>query len=309
MTNLAFLFPGQGSQKIGMGIDIILNYDLAKKIIDKSNTILDFNLKQLIKLGPEEKLNNTRNTQPAIFTISYILNQILKDNNIEPEIVAGHSLGEYSALAVAGAIKFESGLRLVRQRGILMDEALPEGEGSMAAVIGLEQSQVENLCIQVDGLLEIANYNTPQQIVISGTKDAINQAIKKAKTMGAKKVVELNVSGAFHSSLMKSIQNQFEKIINEVNISNPEIPIIANVSAEPIKTKEEIHNELLNQLNSSVQWVNSIKNIKNRGIDTFIEVGPGRVLKGLLRRIDRSLTVYNVNNLKNLEKVLNKFGS
>ena len=308
MNNLAFIFPGQGSQSVGMGQSILSNYDIAQKIMQQANNILNFNLKQLCLNGPSEKLNNTRNTQPAIFTVSYISYKILIKNGINPSIMAGHSLGEYSALAAAGAFSFEDGLKLVRQRGILMDEALPEGEGTMAAVIGLKKAEVEKICSQTEGILEIANLNTPHQIVISGEKNAIQNGIKKAEKRGAKKVVELNVSGAFHSSLMKPIQNQFKNIINKVEINKPDIPVIANISAKSISTKKDIKNELLNQLNHSVRWVETINNIENRDINTFIEVGPGRVLKGLLRRIDRSATVYNTKDNKNLEKILNNAG-
>ena len=304
--SIAFVFPGQGSQYQGMGKNLAENFETADNIFDKANQILDIDLKKLLIDGPESKLNNTKNTQPAIFTVSYALNQILRNKGIKPEITAGHSLGEYSALGAVNSFSFEDGLNLVRQRGILMDQAVPEGQGSMAALIGMNKEDVESLCNEIPGIIEIANYNTPNQIVISGDNEAIEEGLKLAEEKGARKAIKLNVSGPFHSSLMKPVQERLKKEIEKTNLNDAELPVIANVTAKSITRAEDIKKELLSQLNHSVLWVDTVNLMLEKGIDTFIEVGPGRILKGLIRRIDRTPEVLNVQDQKSLEKTLKK---
>ncbi|MFW5998337.1 MAG: ACP S-malonyltransferase [Halanaerobiaceae bacterium] len=309
MTKIGYVFPGQGSQNVGMGKDLIENYSEAQTIINQVNDILGFNLKNLMIKGPETELNNTKNTQPAIFTISYILNQILHKNNIKPDIVAGHSLGEYSALAAVGAFNFKEGVKLVRKRGILMNEAVPADKGSMAAIIGLSLEKIETVCDQTEGVLEVANYNTPGQIVVSGEKESVRTGMKLARDMGAKKVIELKVSGPFHSSLMKPVQNKFKREIEKINLNPVKIPLIANVTAKKITEIDEIKEELIAQLNHSVLWVDSVKLMIKEGVDVILEVGPGRVLKSLIRRIDRTIRVISVKDKKSLDKAIDEFRS
>ncbi len=307
MSKLAFVFPGQGSQYVEMGKDFYENYDLAKEYFEKANNILGFDLKDLCFNGPEEKLTETQNTQPAIFTVSMIAYELLKSQGIEPEMVAGHSLGEYAALCAAGVFDFETGLKLVRKRGELMSSAVnDESEGTMAAIIALDQSKIEEICNQVDGICELANINSPMQIVISGEKEAVKEAMELASEAGAKKVIELNVSSAFHSQLMEPAKNKLKSYIESIDFNDPVIPVVANSTANIVKEKDEIILALEKQLTSPVRWVESMELMGEQGIDLALEVGPGRVLKALMRRIDRSIKTYNVEDKASLEKAVKK---
>ena len=304
--NLVFMFSGQGSQYVGMGKELYENYKEAKNILDSANEVLDFDLKSLIFNGPEEKLNNTKNTQPAIYTVSAMIKKVLSENGLQPAAAAGHSLGEYSALYAAGVLSFEDGLKLVRRRGELMDQADPKGLGTMAAVIGLEAEEVEAVLSKIDGIVTIANYNSPTQVVISGEVEAVGEAEKSLAEKGAKRVIPLSVSGAFHSPLMEPAKKELKNAINAVEFKEAQIPLIANVTADYVKDSAEIKSTLIKQLDNSVRWLETIEKFKEDGYTDYVEVGPGRVLKGLMRRIDRSLNAYNVEDQKSLNKTLKK---
>jgi len=304
--NLVFMFSGQGSQYVGMGKDLYDNYKSAAEIIDRADNIMDFDLKDMMFNGPEEELNNTKNTQPAIYTVSAAVGAVLKEKGLKAAAAAGHSLGEYSALYAAGVLSFEDGLKLVRKRGELMDEADPDGIGTMTAVIGLDAESVEEVCREVDGVCQVANYNSPAQVVISGEVGAVEKAENLLDEKGAKRVISLSVSGAFHSKLMKPAKEELKKAIDNVEFKSADLPLIANVTADYVETAAEIKEALIKQLNSSVRWVETINRFKDDGYENFVELGPGRVLRGLMRRIDRSLNAYNVEDEKSLNKTLKK---
>jgi len=276
MPKLAFVFPGQGSQEIGMGKDLIKNYKEANELFDK--------------------------------TMSIILYKLLQKNNINPDIVAGHSLGEYSALVAASSIEFKEAIRLVRKRGQYMQTATPLGTGSMAAIISLKRDKIEELIKKVSkfGIIEIANYNSPYQIVVSGKNEVIEKLLILGEEDEEINIVPLKVSAPFHSSLMRKAKENLSRYIENVNILNPQIPVICNVTADYVKTKEEIKDALIEQVTHSIKWVDIIKRINLEGINCFIEVGPGNVLKKLIKQILPKAKVYNVCDSKSLEKVIRK---
>jgi len=304
--NLVFMFSGQGSQYVGMRKELYENYEAAKNILDEANQILDFDLKDLIFNGPEEDLNDTKNTQPAIYTVSAMVKAVLNENGLQASAAAGHSLGEYSALHAASVLSFGDGLKLVRRRGELMDQADPDGRGTMAAVIGLADEEVEAVLEEIDGIVAVANYNSPGQVVISGEVEAVGAAEKALSEKGAKRVIPLSVSGAFHSPLMEPAKKELKNTIEAVDFEDAQIPLIANVTADYVNSSREIKSALIKQLDSSVRWVETIERFKEDGYEDYVEVGPGRVLKGLMRRIDRSLNAYNVEDEKSLKKTLKK---
>jgi len=305
---IAFIFPGQGSQYPGMGKDFLAQFSSAKAIMNQANEILGYDLEKLCIQGPEEELNNTRNTQPAIFIISMIINNLLQEEGLQPAYLAGHSLGEYSALAAAEVFTLETGLELVRERGKLMDEADPEKKGTMAAIIGLEIAQMEEICRSVGGICEIANHNSPEQIVISGEKEALTEARELALDKGAKRAIELKVSGAFHSSLMEKARSRLYNVLEPLEFNKPRYSFVANVTGKEVNEPDEIKDLLLEQLTGRVRWVDSMNYIIQLGVSNFIEVGPGKVLKGLMRRINRSVNVYTVENINDFQKTLEDLG-
>lgn len=314
MSKLAFVFPGQGSQEVGMGEDLIKNYKEADELFNAANMALkneELDLKKLCFEGSEEELSKTINAQPAVLTMSIILYKLLEENNIKPDIVAGHSLGEYSALVAASSIEFKEAVRLVRKRGLYMQTATPLGTGSMAAIISLKKEKIEELIKRVSkfGTIEIANYNSPYQIVVSGK----TEVIKKLLILGEKEeeinIVPLRVSAPFHSSLMKEAKENLASYIKNINIKEPQIPVICNVTGDYVKTEEEIKNALVEQVTNPIKWVDIIKRMNSEGINYFIEVGPGNVLKKLIKQILPKAKVYNVFDSESLEKVVKRLNN
>ena len=311
MLKLAFVFPGQGSQEVGMGKDLIKNYKEANELFNEANIALkdeEFDLKKLCLEGPEEELTKTINAQPAILTMSMILYKLLQKNNINPDIVAGHSLGEYSALVAASSIEFKEAIKLVRKRGQYMQTAIPIGIGSMAAIISLKKDKIEELIKKVSkfGTIEIANYNSPYQIVVSVKSKAIKELLILGEEEEEINIIPLKVSAPFHSSLMIKVKENLTRYIEGVNIQDPQIPLICNVTADYVKTEEEIKDALIEQVTHPIKWVDIIKRINSEGINYFIEVGPGNVLKKLIKQILPKAKVYNVYDSESLEKIIKK---
>jgi len=308
--NFACVFPGQGSQYVGMGKELVSISKEAASIFELADRILGIELSRLCWEGPEEELTKTVNTQPAIVTTSIAAFSILKEKGFSPSMVAGHSVGEYAALVAAGAISVEDALLLVRKRGFLMYEAGIQAPGAMAAIIGLTHDKINNICEEVKsiGICQIANLNCSDQVVISGNIDAVAKARELASQANAKRVIALNVSGAFHSPLMKPAASKLKDEIEKIEIRNPRIPVITNVYAKEATSAQEIKESLILQMESQVLWQNSIEFIMSKGITTFIETGPGKVLNGLNKKINKEMKTLNIEDSKSWEKCINFFG-
>ncbi len=300
MGKIAFVFPGQSAQYVGMAREIAEQSSSCRELLEAADARLGYKLSELMFEGPAEALTLTENAQPALVAASMVCYKLLKEAGIVPEMVAGHSLGEYAALAAAGALSAEDAIWLVRQRGLYMAAAVPAGAGSMAAVLGASQEQVRELCAYAAqfGLLEIANYNCPGQIVISGEKSALDAAVAKAKEYGAKKAMPLAVSGPFHSSLLTGAGERLAEAIDQVTIQAPQLTVIANYSALPVRTPEEIKRSLIDQVSHPVRWEESVRWMVNNGVDTIVEVGAGKVLTGLTKRIAPDVKLFNVENME-----------
>jgi [acyl-carrier-protein] S-malonyltransferase len=303
MGAVAFIFPGQGSQTVGMGKDLWDNFTEAREVFAEADEALGFKISSLCFEGPQSALNLTSNTQPAILTVSIAALRVLQYRiGIEPSFFAGHSLGEYAALIATGALKFYDGVRTVQKRGQYMQEAVPEGEGGMAAILGLEREAVETACrtAAVGAVVTPANFNCPGQIVISGQIDALWRAMSLAEEMGARRIVSLPVSAPFHCELMIPAGKRLEEHLEGVSIGKLSYPVITNVEAVENQDAGRVKELLVKQVSHPVLWEDSVRTMVVRGVDTFVEIGPGKVLSGLVRKIERSATVISVEDTKGL---------
>ncbi|MBM7094137.1 ACP S-malonyltransferase [Bacillus sp. H-16] len=307
MIKTALLFPGQGSQTIGMGKELAAKYEVADRIFNEADDALGFSLKELVFNGTEEELKRTENTQPALLTTSTAIWEVLKEKGVTADFAAGHSLGEYSALVAAEALPFSEAVKAVRRRGQLMEEAVPSGQGSMAAVLGMEREEVDRITAEVSetaGAVQPANYNCPGQIVISGSAEGVAKASEALKEAGAKRVLPLNVSGPFHSSLMQPAAEKMKETLENLRIGDPVMNVIANVTAESVKSKNEVSRLLYEQIYSPVLWEDTVRRLVDEGVDTFIEAGPGKVLSGLVKKVNRRAKVLPVYDEETLEKAV-----
>ena len=302
----AFLFPGQGSQKVGMGKDLIEASASAKRRYEEANDIMGIDLAKLSFEGPEEILRRTEVTQPALFVASVALAELIMAKGLTPSFSAGHSLGEYSALTTAGVFTFTQALALVKLRGDAMSRAGQERSGTMAAVIGLDADAVKCICDKASEGVEVAvpaNFNSPEQIVISGNVDAVKNAMKLAEESGAIKAIELNVSGAFHSPLMDTAKMSMKKALDEISLSRARFPVVMNISAEAVSEPNEIKENLIRQLDNPVRWIETVETLRDLGATDFVEVGPGRVLQGLNHRIDRTLSTRGIERFDQIKEL------
>ena len=305
MNKLAFVFPGQGAQTIGMGKEFFDNYDVAKRLFKEADEALGYSIMKMCFEGPEEDLRLTANTQPAIFTVSVIAAEILKENGIMPDIAGGHSLGEYSALVTAGVMDFQDAVLLVHKRGAYMQEAVPVGEGGMAAVLGLDREKIVEICnaVSADAPVQAVNFNCPGQTVVAGAAKGVEMASARLVEAGAK-CIPLPVSAPFHSTLMEPAAAKLAVELNKVEIRDALFPVVANVSGEIVTEAAAIKESLVKQAASPVKWEDCVETMTKYGADTFIEAGPGKTLCGFNKRIDRKLKSLNVENIVSLQKTL-----
>jgi [acyl-carrier-protein] S-malonyltransferase len=308
MGKVAFLFPGQASQYPGMGKELAERYPAARAVFEEADKVLGFSISKMCFEGTEEELKLTANTQPAILTVSVAAYRVVSEKGLEPDYVAGHSLGEYSALVAVGALKFADAVRLVRKRGQYMQEAVPAGQGGMAAIMGISPAVVQDACKRAaEGeICTAANLNSPEQTVISGNASAVKRAVEIASQLGAKRSMMLAVSAPFHSALMMPAQEKLEKDLRATTFSDLQVPLVTNVDADTIRKGDEAREALIRQVSMTVRWQESMRLLLDEGVNTFVEVGPGRVLTGLMRQIERSVASLNVEDEKSLQTTVEK---
>lgn len=309
----AFIFSGQGSQYAGMGKELYDNYKCVKEVFDKADEVLDFKVTEMC-FGEDERLNETEYTQPALLTMSYAVYKLMEEKGLRADYVAGLSLGEYSAHAVSGTMNFEEAVKLVRKRGKFMTEAVPKGDGAMCAVLSLDADKIQEACNEVSGTgrCMIANYNAPGQIVIAGDKEAVEKASELVKEKGAKRAVMLNVSGPFHTSLLKPAADKLSEELNNIELKNMTIPVVTNLTAEVVEDKNQVKDILTKQVMNPVKWEQSVKKMIELGVDIFVEMGPGKTLSSFVKKaakeVGADVAIYNVEDLKTLEKTLGGLG-
>lgn len=307
MTKIAFVFPGQGSQTVGMGQEFVLKEPTCKKFYDMADQLLNINLSKLMLEGPQEELTLTYHAQPALLTTGVMIAEKLKQAGINPDFTAGHSLGEYAALVTSGVMSFTDGVQAVHKRGIYMNEAVPAGQGAMAAILGVDRDLLKQVTGEVSStgeVVQLANLNCPGQIVISGTAQGVKEASEKAKEAGARRAIPLVVSGPFHSELMRPAAEKLQEMLSKIEMKDAFIPVIANVNAQPVTAKDKIQKLLVEQLYSPVLWEDSVRTLIAEGVDIFIECGPGKVLSGLIKKVDRSVKTYCVYDESTLDQLL-----
>jgi [acyl-carrier-protein] S-malonyltransferase len=311
MSKVAFLFPGQASQYPGMGRDLAEKFPESRAVFDEADAALGFSISKLCFEGSEEELKLTENTQPAILTVSVAAYRALEKRGIVPDFAAGHSLGEYSAMVAAGSLEFATAVKLVRARGRYMQEAVPAGEGAMAAIMGLSPSDVAEICKKASQgeVVSAANVNSPEQIAISGAAAAVKRAVEIASQSGAKRAVMLPVSAPFHCALMEKAQKKLEPDLRSAAFSALRFPVVTNVDAEAITSGEEARDALIRQVTAPVRWVESVREMIDAGVNIFVEVGPGKVLCGLMRQIERSVRCFQAEDSASVQATLDKIGA
>jgi len=308
MRKIAFVFPGQGAQYLGMGEELVNKYEVANKVFNEASLALNQDMKELVFNSSDEELKLTENTQPAILTTSIAILKVLEAEGINPEAVAGLSLGEYSALVASGAMDFSDAVKVVRQRGKFMQNEVPVGKGAMAAILALDKEEVHKACKNAShmGIVETANYNCPGQIVIAGEKDAVKEATSLCKEYGAKKAVLLSVSAPFHTTLLKGAGEKLNGVLKNIEYNDFNIPVVANVDAKIIKKRDYVNDLLVKQVSNPVLWEDSINELIREGYNTFIEVGPGKSLGKFIKRVSKNVEILNVEDLKSLTKTIKK---
>jgi [acyl-carrier-protein] S-malonyltransferase len=311
MGKVAFLFPGQASQYSGMGKELAENYPAAKAVFDEADQALGFSVSKMCFAGTEDELKLTANTQPCILATSVAVYRVLAEKGVAPDYVAGHSLGEYSALVAAGSLRFSDAVKLVRKRGQYMQDAVPAGQGAMAAIMGLSPADVMDVCKHAaqGEVCSPANLNSPEQTVISGHAGAVKRAVEIASQKGAKRAVMLAVSAPFHSALMTPAQEKLEKDLKATVFTELQVPLVTNVDADTIRSGDEAHSALVRQVTMPVRWEESMRLLLDEGVNTFVEVGPQRVLTGLMRQIERSVATLNVEDEKSLQTAIEKIAA